>query len=77
MNLGPTPRGSKDVLDAVTAVAFALAIDRVQRIQSGAADRLMPQLGSVVTPIFTGPPELQRHMKSNDWLLNEFREGLK
>ena len=63
--------GSKDALDAVVGVTYALSKDPVQRINHNAIARLGPQLGSVVTPIMTAPAELQRHMKSNDWLLNE------
>lgn len=66
------PGQKKDVLDAVTAVAFGLVNDRVQRIESGHTDRLLPTLGSRVTG-WGGPPnELEQYMPSHDPLIRSF-----
>lgn len=59
-------RGSKDVLDAVAAVAFTLANDRVQRVESGHTDRLLPTLGSRITGWGGHRNELDQYSASND-----------
>ena len=68
--------GSKDVLDAVVGVCYALSKDPAQRINHGAMASMAPQLGSVITNIRPAPQELQRHMKSNDWFLNQMEREL-
>ena len=65
-------RGSKEVLDACAAVAFALAKDPIQRIESGATDRLMPALQSRVTGFGGRRNELDNYLTENDPLLRAF-----
>ena len=68
------PRGSKDVLDACAAVAYALTKDPIQRIEHGATARLAPRLGSVVTPIPRPPTGLEPYMAENDPFLRAFAD---
>lgn len=68
--------GSKDVLDAVVGVCYALSKDPVQRINHGATAQLAPQVGSVITGWNTTPSELQPFMKDNDSFLRALDEGL-
>ena len=68
--------GSKDVLDAVVGVTFALSKDPAQRINAGATAQLAPQLGSVITFSGATPSDLDPFMKANDPLLQHLQEGL-
>ena len=70
-------KGSIDVLDSVVGVTYALSKDPAARINHDATARLGPQLGSVVTPWRSTPPELEPYMKSNDAFLHELKVRLK
>jgi len=71
------PKGSKDVLDAVVGVSYALLKDPVSRIESGHTGQLMPHLSSRVTPCDGYFGDLYPYMKDNDPILNELRTGIK
>ena len=69
-----TPRGSKDVLDAVVGVTYALSKSIALQIEHDVADRMAPQLGSSVTS-WGRRTELDQFMPGNDPFLTAMNHG--
>ena len=64
--------GSKDCADSVAGVVYGLSQDKRLRIESGAIDRLMPTLGSIVTGFGGRRTELDQYLVENDPLVRAF-----